>query len=154
MEHNLPFEAAAHTGPLFPINPLFGHLHQNPFSLAIDDSSDTGTESMYPMVGRVYENEKREICSRFRHMSFVSDCSAEGIFTLVSKAFEIGMPWRNVIGLSLDNASVNMGRHNSLYRKFEAKNSNEYTFGCPCHIIHNCQSCSTGVCWSDKVKRV
>lgn len=46
----------------------------------------------------------------------------EGIFAEVSKAFqEDKVPWPNVIGLSLDNASVNMGRHNGLYRKFEAK---------------------------------
>ena len=30
-----------------------------------------------------------------------------------------------------------MGRDNGLHRKFEAKNSSVYTFGCPCHIIHN-----------------
>ena len=71
-------------------------------------------------------------------ISLVSDCSAEGIFTQVFKAFqEDGVPWHNVIGLSLDNASVNMGRQNGLYRKFEAKNSSVYTFSCPCHIIHN-----------------
>ncbi len=80
LEHNLPFEAAAHAGPLFQRmfpdstiakkygcaatktaaivnyaiapslhNPLVENLQQNPFSLAIDGSSDSGTESMYPM---------------------------------------------------------------------------------------------------------
>ena len=53
-------------------------------------------------------------------------------FTQVSKVFEEdSVPWQNIIGLSLDNASVNKGRHNGLYRKFEANNSNVYTFGCP-----------------------
>ena len=48
-------------------------------------------------------------------MCLVSDYSAQGIFTEVSKAFEQdGVPWQNVNGLSLDNASVNMGRHNDL----------------------------------------
>ena len=71
-------------------------------------------------------------------MCLVSDGSAEGIFTQISEVFkEESVPWQNVIGLSLDNASVNMGRHNGLYRKFEAKNGSVYTFGCPCHIIHN-----------------
>ena len=44
------------------------------------------------------------------------------------------------IGLSVDNASVNMGKHNGLYRKFETKNECVYTLGCPCHIIHNTAS--------------
>lgn len=70
-------------------------------------------------------------------MSLVSDCSASGIFAQVSKVFEEDrIPWDNVIGLSLDNASVNMGKHNGLYRKFEAKNDSIYTFGCPCHMIN------------------
>ena len=68
----------------------------------------------------------------------VSDSSAKGIFAQVSNAFdEYGIPWENVIGLSLDNASVNMGKHNGLYRHFESKNKSIYTAGCPCHIIHN-----------------
>ena len=93
---------------------------------------------MYPLVVRIYESNRGEICSKFWHMCLVSDYSAQGIFTEVSKAFEQdSVPWQNVIGLSLDNASVNMGRHNSLYRKFEPKNSSVYTIGCPCHIIHN-----------------
>jgi len=71
-------------------------------------------------------------------MCLVSDCSAEGIFTQVSKAFEDdSVPWQNIIGSSLDNTSVNMGKHNGLHRKFEAKNGSAYTFGCPYHIIHN-----------------
>ena len=38
--------------------PLVEHLQQNPFSPAIDDSSDTGTEIMYPLVVRVYDVNK------------------------------------------------------------------------------------------------
>ncbi len=86
----------------------------------------------------MYDVNKGEICSKFWHICLVSDSSADGIFTQVSKVFEKhSVPWRNVIGLSLDNTSVNMGRHNGLNRKFEAKNAGVYTFGCPCHIIHN-----------------
>lgn len=169
LEHNLPFESAAHAGPLFRkmfpdsdiarkygcastktaaiINyamapflhdSLVEYLQQNPFSLAIDGSSDTGTNSMYPLLVRVYDGNRGEICSKFWRMCLVSDSSADGIFAQVSRAFEEeSVPWDNVVGLSLDNASVNMGRHNGLYRKFEAKNKCVYTLGCPCHIIHN-----------------
>ena len=134
------------------LSPLMEYLQQNPFSLAVDGSSDTGTENMYPLVVRIYESKRGEICSKFWHMCLVTDCSAQGIFTQVSKAFEQdGVPWQNVIGLSLDNAFVNMGRHNGLYRKFEEKNSSVYTFGCICHIIHNCQLCIMSVRWSDGV---
>ncbi|EDO46688.1 predicted protein [Nematostella vectensis] len=33
-----------------------------------------------------------------------------------------------------------MGEHNGLYRHFERKNASVYTFGCPCHIVHNTAS--------------
>ena len=69
-------------------SPLIEHLQQNPFSLAIDGSSDTGSENMYPLVVRVYNEKTGEICSRFWHMCLVSDSRAAGIFTQVSKVFE------------------------------------------------------------------
>ena len=71
------------------------------------------------MIVRVYDVNRGEICSKFWRMCLVSNCTAEGIFAEISKAFqEDEVPWTNVIGLSLDNASVNMGRHNGLYRGF------------------------------------
>ena len=79
---------------------------------------------MYLLVVRVYNAKMGEICLRFWHVCLVSDSSAAGIFTQVSKAFEEdNVPWQNIIGLSLDDASVNIGRHNGLYRKVEAKDS-------------------------------
>ena len=43
-------------------------------------------------------------------------------------------------GFQRRHYSLNMGRHNGLYKKFESKNECVYTFGCPCHIIHNTAS--------------
>ena len=164
LEHNLPFEAAAHAGPLFhkmfpdsTIAKWYGcattktaaiinyvmapdmrkpvininYMKEQLFSLAVDCSSDTGTESIYLLVVRIVDVSRQEVLvsSKFWHiMCLVSDSSAKGIFAQVSNAFdEYGIPWENVIGLSLDNASVNMGKHNGLYRHFESKNKSIYT---------------------------
>ena len=175
LEHNLPFESAAHAGPLFHkmfpdsaiakrygcgatktaaiVNyamgpemkiPVVDYLKQHPFSLAVDGSSDTGTESMYPLVVRIFDMAKGEVCSKFWHMCLVSDSSAVGIFTQIKDAFQkYNIPWENIIGLSLDNASVNMGKHKGLYRHFEKHSSGIYTAGCACHIIHNTASYSS-----------
>ena len=43
----------------------------------------------------------------------------------------------HVIALSLDNTSVNMGKHNSIQSRALSKNSSIYILGCPCHILHN-----------------
>uniref|UniRef100_H3B5F2 Uncharacterized protein n=1 Tax=Latimeria chalumnae TaxID=7897 RepID=H3B5F2_LATCH len=168
LEHNLPFEAAAHAAPLFREmfpdsaiakkhgcaatktvaiinytmapdmrNPVVSYMKEQPFSLTVDGSSDTGTESMYPLVLRIFDINRGEVCSKFWHMCLVSDSRAKGIFVQVSDAFkEYNIPWENVIGLSLDNASVNMRKHNGLTH-FEKQNKSIYTAGCPCHIIHN-----------------
>ena len=93
------------------------------------------TQAQTALLVRVYDANRGEICFKFWRMCLVSDSSADAH---VSRAFEEeSVPWNNLIGLSLHNASVNMGRHNGLYRKVEANNKCVYTLGCPCHIIHN-----------------
>ena len=120
------------------LRPVVEYMRKEPFSLAIDGSSDTGTESMYPLVVRIFDINTSTVGTKFWHMCLVSDSSAKGIFEQASKAFELySIPWENAVGLSLDNASVNMGKHNGLYTHFKAQNDAIYTAGCPCHMIHN-----------------
>uniref|UniRef100_H3AWC3 Uncharacterized protein n=1 Tax=Latimeria chalumnae TaxID=7897 RepID=H3AWC3_LATCH len=124
-------------------NPVVSSMKEQPFSLAVDGSSDTGTESMYPLVVRIFDINRGEVCPKLWHMCLISDSRAKGIFAQVqvSDAFKkYSIPWENVIGLSLDNTSVNMGRHNGLHTHFEKQNKSIYTAGCPCHVVHNITS--------------
>ena len=61
--------------------PLVEHLHHNISSLAVDGSSDTGTESMYPLVVRIYDVNRDTVSSNFWHMYLITDCGASGIST-------------------------------------------------------------------------
>ena len=47
------------------------------------------------------------------------------------------IPWNNCVGVGVDNASVNIGRRNSIIPKVHHVNPTVYFIGCPCHIAHN-----------------
>ena len=49
-------------------DPVVEYMKQNPFSLAIDGGSDTGTENMYPLVVRILDKITGEVRSNFWHM--------------------------------------------------------------------------------------
>ena len=74
----------------------------------------------------------------FLEMCLVKDSLAVGIFGELEKVFETHkIPFENCVGLSVDNASVNVGRFNSLKVLTKKKNPDLFTLGCPCHLIHN-----------------
>ena len=49
------------------------------------------------------------------------------------------IPWINCIGLSVDNTSVKMGKHNIIQTWVIQKNPAVYMMGCPCYmyILYN-----------------
>jgi len=68
----------------------------------------------------------------------MNSSTAESIFTAMDDAlFSRDILWHQCIGLSMDNASVNMGKHNSIKSRVTHLEKSIYVMGCPCHIIHN-----------------
>lgn len=64
--------------------------------------------------------------------------TAETIFGKMHEVFESNdISWSKCIGLSVDNTSVNIGKHNSIMTRVLQKNPAIYINGCPCHIVHN-----------------
>ena len=65
------------------------------------------------------------------------------------KMTENEIPYINCVGFGVDNATVNIGKHNSIKTRVLEENPQVYFMGCPCHIFHNtvhsaCARFSTG----------
>ena len=123
--------------PYFQQN-LVEHIKKNPFSIAIDGSSDSDVEKMNPLTVRVFDTNRGSVCTQFLDMCMSSSSTAEGIFSKMQDAFTAhSISWNNCVGLGVDNTSVNMGCRNSIKTRVLNMSPAIYIMGCPCHIIHN-----------------
>ena len=120
---------------------LVAQMKNEPFSLAVDGSNDTGLHKMNPVTVRTYDSITGFVTTRLLDMCLTSGTSsgtAANIFSAMDSALvSRGIVWSNCICVSVDNTSVNMGRHNSISTRATAKYPKVYIMGCPCHIIHN-----------------
>ena len=104
-------------------------------------SNDNDIQKMNPITIRVLDTSRCQVSTRFLDMCLTSgtaSATAESIFaTMDSVPKSRSITWSNCVGLSVDNTSVNMGRHNSIMTRATQNNPAVYMMGCPCHILHN-----------------
>ena len=117
---------------------LVKHIKKNPFSIAIDGSSDNDIEKMNPLTIRIFKIACGNVRTQFLDMWMSSSSTAQGIFKKMNDTFMAhDILWDNCVGLGLDNTSVNMGCRNSIKTCILKKNPATYIMGCPCHIVNN-----------------
>ena len=116
---------------------LVAHMKEHPFALAIDGSNDVGLQKMNTLTVRIFDLESGVVCTKFLDMCLTSGTdagTAEKIFETMEDALvSRDIPWDNCIGLSVDNMSVNIGKHNSIKARTIQRNPSIYVMGCPCH---------------------
>ena len=100
----------------------------------------TGLEKMNPLTVRVFDGTTK-VVHRFLDMCTTSGRSCGTADVIYKKLNDVliehKIPWTNCVGLSVDNAPVNIGARNSIAAKMLKENPSIYIHGCPCHIIHN-----------------
>lgn len=120
---------------------LVQQMKAAPFSIATDGSNDNGLQKMNPVTVRLFDEASGRIRIKFLDMCLTTgtgSATAAKIFDAMNGALQSrGIAWANCVGLSVDNTSVNMGKHNSIRTRANQKNPSVYMMECPCHIVHN-----------------
>uniref|UniRef100_H3ARC8 HAT C-terminal dimerisation domain-containing protein n=1 Tax=Latimeria chalumnae TaxID=7897 RepID=H3ARC8_LATCH len=126
---------------------LVSQMKNEPFSLSVEESNDTGLEKMNPLTVRIFDLQKHIVTTQLLDLCLTTGSHAtttEGMFSKIDEKMTLHeIPWQNCVGSSVDNTSVNLGKNNSIKTWVQGKNKSVYFMGCPCHIMHN--TASTGV---------
>ena len=126
---------------------LLEKMKNVPYSLAVDDSSDNGLQKMNPLTVRIFDVKRGRVATQLLDMCLTSgwDGGTAAIFEKIDeKMTENEILWINCVEFGVDNASVNIGKHNSIKTRVLEKKSSSIFHGVPCHIFHNtaCSACA------------
>lgn len=115
---------------------LTEELHGMYFSVS-SNASNVGNTKTYPYTVQYLGVDG--ICQKL--LDFYEDpneCSAD-IFQRLKEITEFnGLKLEHISAYSVDNASVNYGRHNSVYQKLADVNKRIIKANCKCHMLNNC----------------
>ena len=97
---------------------LASQMKCQPFSLAIDGYSDNDLEKMNPLTVCVFDIDTHKVEGRFLDMCSTTASTAQAIYDKMNEVLnKHDIPWGNCVGMSVDNTSVNLGRHNSIKQR-------------------------------------
>ncbi|XP_066585186.1 uncharacterized protein [Prorops nasuta] len=111
-------------------------LKNNKFSVFEDESSDITNEKKITLLTRYVDNRSLRVHTELLQLINLdaSDCSAQKIFnSFSSELIKKEIPLAQIIGLSCDNASVMVGKHDSFQTRLVQKCPRLVTMPCICH---------------------
>lgn len=102
------------------------------------DASNKGNKKLFPITVRYFSRSEG---LKDRLLDFYND-NNETSAAIAGKLKEIiednELSLQSVSSYSADNASVNYGKHSSVYQKLLQRNENIVQANCNCHVMNNC----------------
>ncbi|XP_066599937.1 protein FAM200A-like [Prorops nasuta] len=111
-------------------------LKRQRFSVFVDETTDSTNEKKMTLITRHVDSKSLRTQDNLLHLINLDakDCSADKIFNAFNNELNRReIPISNVIGLSCDNASVMIGRHNSFKTRLLNICPQLVTMPCICH---------------------
>ena len=111
-----------------------------PIAVMVDESNDIQNDKGCAIVLRVINTDMVCVQNRFLDMPVCNRATGANLFEVIDVCMKNnGIPWENVKGFSSDNASVMIGKRNSvLSRVREATKQQVFDFGCISHVANLC----------------
>lgn len=114
-------------------------MKNNPFSVIVDETTDTSTKKCLAVIVRVLVKNKAK--DRFLNLIEVEKSDAEHLYVAIKELFlSNNVPLKNFVGFAADNATVMMGTISGLATRFKSDIPQLFTLGCTCHSFNLCTS--------------
>jgi len=84
---------------------------ENPFSVMMDESNDSGDEKCVAILVRVFDSDIHRVTTKFLAMPICNIGTGENLFNCLQ---EVLTNRQNLVGFSSDNANVMVGKKNSV----------------------------------------
>ncbi|XP_037504964.1 uncharacterized protein LOC119381046 [Rhipicephalus sanguineus] len=108
-----------------------------PFALSTD-ASNKGNRKLFPIAVRFYDVSGAGITDALIDFCEQADETSGGICELLATSLEkVGLSLERAVAYSADNASVNYGKHNSVFQKMQKDQPTLLKANCNCHVVHN-----------------
>ena len=115
-----------------------------PYSVLLDESNDKGDDKRLTILVRVLDRTVKRVTTRFLYLPNCNIGNGENIFNSLQQVLlDRQIPWANLIGYCSDNASVMIGKHNSVLTSIKQQQPIVFNLGCICHLANIC--CQNGV---------
>ncbi|CAL1674544.1 unnamed protein product [Lasius platythorax] len=116
---------------------LIEDINQSYFSLILDESTTIDTKKILCLMMRYFSESKKKIVTTFYRLIEIKAGTSDAIAEAVLHQLKTdGLKPEKLLGLGVDGASVNVGRHHSVTTILREINPELIVITCICHSFH------------------